>query len=81
MRSSRNGASDASLRASSIRRLDVTVLQWTEIPIPELYNLINSQGDTHPFYTTDSIDWLAERYELEYLEDCDCFKIKREGMK
>lgn len=58
------------------RRLDVTVLQWTEIPIPELYRLINSQGDTHPFYVTDSISWLAERYDLEYLEECDCYRIR-----
>ena len=58
------------------RRLDVTVLQWTEVPIPELRSLITAEGDTHPFYTTDVVNWLAERYELAYLEDCDCYRIR-----
>ncbi len=58
------------------RGLDVTVLNWIEVPPSELYSLINSKGDTHPFYSTDTIDWLAERYEMAYLEDCDCYRIR-----
>ena len=58
------------------RRLDVTVLNWNELPVSELYSLIDAQGDAHPFYSTDTVGWLVARYELEYVKECDCYRIR-----
>jgi hypothetical protein len=58
------------------RRRDVTVLNWKEIPFSEVYSLIDAHGDVRPFYSTGEVDWLAARYGLEYIEECDCYRIR-----
>jgi hypothetical protein len=58
------------------RRRDVTVLNRSEVPFLEVYSLIDIHGDAHPFYSTDEVDWLAARYELMYIEACDCYRIR-----
>jgi hypothetical protein len=58
------------------RRPDVRVLNWNESDLAELYNLIETERDLRPFYSTDSVGWLVARYELEYIEDCDCYRVR-----
>jgi hypothetical protein len=58
------------------RRLDVTMLNWNELLVSELYDLIDAERDRHPFYSTDNVGWLVARYELDYVEACDCYRIR-----
>ncbi len=60
------------------RRPDVTVLRGYEMSPAELAALIESEGDDHPFYTTADPGWVARatQYRLEYIEGCDCYRIR-----
>jgi hypothetical protein len=58
------------------RRPDVRVLNWNEIDLADLYDLIEAERGIHPFYSTDGVGWLVARYELEYIEKCDCYRVK-----
>jgi hypothetical protein len=64
------------LRVVEQRRLDVSVINRNAISISELYSLIHAEGDSHPFYSTRSVGVLAARYEIEYIEDCECYRIR-----
>lgn len=57
-------------------RPDVRVLNWNEIDLARLYDLIDAEGSIHPFYSTDNVGWLVARYELEYVKDCDCYRVR-----
>jgi hypothetical protein len=58
------------------RRLDVTVLNWNEIDLSDLYNLIDTERGVRPIYSTESVGWLVARYELQYIEECDCYRVR-----
>jgi 4-amino-4-deoxy-L-arabinose transferase-like glycosyltransferase len=58
------------------RRPDVKVLNGSGMSLFELYAFVESERDTHPFYSTADPGWLAVQYELEYIERCNCYRIK-----
>ena len=58
------------------RRPDVNVLNRSGMSLSELYALIESERDTHPFYSTANLGWLAAQYELKYIERCNCYRIR-----
>jgi hypothetical protein len=58
------------------RRLDVTVLNAGPMSPSELRALVELQGDAHPIYSTGLPDWLEDGHEMEYNEQCDCYRIQ-----
>jgi hypothetical protein len=64
------------LQVTEGQRPDIKILKGNQVSPPELEALVEVEIHTHPFYSTANADWLAARYNLEYIERCHCYQIE-----